>query len=148
MLRDILQHLITAFANYFKDLLFVSMFCLLFLCISKIYFVNTFKPLLAKTFHKGTPPCGPNSSSNQTFIILILWAVSYFSFQSWYIVNTLTVQRVKLQRISPPCYLQFVQFYFITHHPWLWGKNDKRSPSILIPEDWWRRTPPFPGSGQ
>ena len=76
MLRVILQHLITVFANKFKDLLFVSMFCFLFLCINKVYFV---KPLQA---NKGTPPCGPNSSSNQTFIIFILWAVSYFSFQS------------------------------------------------------------------
>ena len=79
MLRVILQHLITVFANKFKDLLFVSIVCFLLLCIDKTYFV---KPLQAKTFHKGTPPCGPNSSSNQTFIILILWAVSYFSFQS------------------------------------------------------------------
>ena len=79
MLRVILQHLITVFANKFKDLLFVSIFCFLFLCIDKIYFV---KPLVAKTFHQRTPPCGANSSSNQTFIILILWAVSYFSFQS------------------------------------------------------------------
>lgn len=82
MLRVILQHLITVFANKFKDLLFVSMICLLFICINKVYFVNTVEPLLAKTFYKGTPPCGANSSSNQTFIIFILWAVSYFSFQS------------------------------------------------------------------
>ena len=79
MLRVVLQHLITVFANKFKDLLFVSMFCFLFSCINKIYFV---KPLQAKTFHIGTPPCGPNSSNNQTFIIFILWAVSYVSFQS------------------------------------------------------------------
>lgn len=45
----------------------------------------------------------------------------------------LKVQGVKLQRISPPCYLWFAQFYFIAHHPWLLGKNDKLSPSILIP---------------
>ena len=79
MLRVILKHLITVFANKFKDLLFVSIFCFLFLRIDKIYFV---KPLVVKTFHKRTPPCGPNSSSNQTFIIFILLAVSYFSFQS------------------------------------------------------------------
>ena len=78
MLRVILQHLITVFANKFKDLLFVSIVCFLLLCIDKIYFV---KPLQAKTFHKGTPPCGPNSSSNQTFIILILWAVSFLFSQ-------------------------------------------------------------------
>ena len=35
MLRVILQHLITVFANKFKDLLFVSIVCLLFLCINK-----------------------------------------------------------------------------------------------------------------
>ena len=45
----------------------------------------------------------------------------------------LKVQEVKLQRISPPRYLWFAQFYFIAHHPLLWRKNDKRSPSILIP---------------